>query len=57
MDLMVIATVAVLAAIVSSVIAAIAKKSKWEILLSAAIGTIVGLLFGYPIAPFIISFF
>lgn len=57
MDLMIMAVVAALAAIISTVIAVIAKKSKWKILLFAVIGIIVGLPLGYLIAPFVISFF
>ena len=57
MDLMIIAVVAVLAAIISAVIAIIIKKSKWKILLFAVAGIIIGLPLGYLIAPFVLSFY
>ncbi len=57
MDLMIMAAVAALAAIISMVIAIIIKKSKWKILLFAVVGIIIGLPLGYLIAPFILSFY
>jgi len=57
MDLMIIAVVAALAAIISTVIAIIIKKSKWKILLFAVVGIIIGLPLGYLIAPFVLSFY
>lgn len=57
MDLMIMAAVAALAAIISAVIAIIIKKSKWKILLFAVAGIIIGLPLGYLIAPFILSFY
>jgi hypothetical protein len=51
------AIVAVLVAIISALIAVIAKKSIGKILLFAGIGLIIGIPVGYLLAPVIISFF
>ena len=56
MDLIVIAAVAILAGIVSAVIAIVRKKTIWKILCWGLSGIVVGSVLGYLIAPFVISF-
>ncbi len=57
MDLLIVAGFAVLAAIVSALIAKFYKKPKMKILLFAAIGAIIGSPVGYFLAPVILSFY
>jgi hypothetical protein len=57
MDMMLTAIIAVLITMIAVLIAIIAKKSKWTILLFAVIGLMIGIPGGYFLAPFIISFF
>jgi uncharacterized membrane protein YfcA len=56
MDLIVIAAVAILAGIVSAVIAIVRKKAIWKILRWGLSGIVVGSVLGYLVAPFVISF-
>lgn len=57
MDMMIMAVVAILTSIIALLIAMITKKSKWNVLLFATIGLIIGMPLGYFLAPFVISFF
>ena len=57
MDIMVIAIIAISASIITALIAVIKKKTIGKIFIYAALALIIGLPFGYLLAPFIISFF
>lgn len=57
MDLIVMAVVAVLFALIAFVIALMTRKKFGKILIYAVSGLIIGLLTGYFIAPTVISFF
>jgi hypothetical protein len=56
-DIMVIAVVAISASIIAALIAVIKKKPIGKICIYAVLALIVGLPFGYFLAPVIISFF
>jgi hypothetical protein len=56
MDMAITAIVTILLTIISILIAVITKKPKRKILLFAVSGLIIGILAGYFLAPFIISF-
>ncbi|MGD8883286.1 MAG: hypothetical protein PVI82_15420 [Desulfobacterales bacterium] len=57
MDIMVTAIVAVSVAIIAVLIAVIKRKTIGKIFIYTAIALIIGLPFGYFLAPIIISFF
>jgi hypothetical protein len=54
---MVIAIVALGVSIITALVAVIKKKTIGKIFIYAALALIIGLPFGYLLAPFIISFF
>lgn len=56
MDLIIAAAIALLLAIITALTALVRKKPKKKILLYGLAGLILGLLPGYALAPFIISF-
>jgi xanthosine utilization system XapX-like protein len=55
MDVFVILIAGILTGIIFAVVA-FRKKSKWNILIFGIIGFLIGLLIGYFLAPFFISF-
>ena len=56
MDVFVILTVGILTGIISALVVAFRKKSKWKILIFGILGLLIGILIGYFIAPFFVSF-
>ena len=57
MDIMVIAIIAISVSLITALIAVIKRKTIGKIFIYAALALIIGLPFGYLLAPFIISFF
>ena len=57
MDIMVIAIVAISVTILTALIALIKRKPIGKIFIYAALALVLGLPFGYFLAPIIISFF
>ena len=56
MDVFVILIVGILTGIIFALVAALKKKSKWNILKFGIIGLLIGTLIGYFLAPFFVSF-
>ncbi len=56
MDIFVILIVGILTGVISALVAVFSKKSKWKILIFAITGLLIGVLIGYLLAPFFISF-
>lgn len=57
MDIFVIVIAGLVAAIASALVAIIKKKDIGKIFVYALLGFVIGLPFGYVLAPFIISFY
>jgi hypothetical protein len=57
MDLMVIAIIAVIIAVFALLLGILTKKPVKRILIYTFLGLMVGLIFGYFLAPVIISFY
>jgi len=56
MDVFVTLIVGILSGIISTLVAVYKKKSKWKILIFGITGLLIGILIGYLLAPFFISF-
>ena len=56
MDIFVILIVGILTGIISALVAVFTKKSKWKVLIFGIFGLLIGILIGYLLAPFLISF-
>jgi uncharacterized membrane protein HdeD (DUF308 family) len=56
MDIFVILIVGILTGIISTLVAVFTKKSKWKVLIFGITGVLIGVLIGYLLAPFFISF-
>ena len=57
MDIFVIVIAGLVAAIASALVAIIKRKDIGKIFVYALLGFVIGLPFGYVLAPFIISFY
>jgi uncharacterized membrane protein HdeD (DUF308 family) len=56
MDIFVTLIVGILTCIIFTLVAVFTKKSKWKILIFGIIGLLIGILMGYLLAPFLLSF-